>query len=86
MASTKRYDFKIVVEAVSPESPAYATDAIHAGAILTHINDEPVAKNWNGFMKQVQQPHSETGCWVIKTEYNGQKSKYAMLARQIQTK
>lgn len=86
MATTKRYDFKIVVEAVSPESPAYATDAIHAGAILTHINDEPVAKNWNDFVKQVQQPHSETGCWVIKTEYNGQKSKYAMLSRQIQTK
>ena len=86
MASTKRYDFKIVVEAVSPESPAYATDAIHSGAILTHINDEPVAKNWNDFIKQVQQPHSETGCWVIKTEYNGQKSKYAMLAKQIQTK
>lgn len=86
MAPTKRYDFKIVVEAVSPESPAYAMDAVHAGAIVTHINDEPVADSWSAFQKQVAQPHSKTGCWVIDTEYNGQKSKYAMLARQVQTK
>lgn len=86
MAPTKRYQFKIVVEAVSPESPAYATDALHAGAIVTHINDEPVADNWADFTKQVSEPHAETGCWVVDTEYNGQKSKYAMVARVKQTK
>lgn len=86
MAPTKRYQFKIVVEAVSPESPAYATDALHAGAIVTHINDEPVADNWTDFTKQISEPHAETGCWVVDTEYNGQKSKYAMVARVKQTK
>lgn len=86
MAPTKRYDFKVVVEAVSPESPAYATDALHAGAIVTHINDQPVASSWSEFTKQISQPHTETGCWVVDTEYNGQKSKYAMIARAKQTK
>lgn len=86
MAPTKRYDFKVVIEAVSPESPAYATDALHAGAIVTHINDEPVATSWSEFSKQISQPHTETGCWVVDTEYNGQKSKYAMIARAKQTK
>lgn len=86
MAPTKRFQFKIVVEAVSPESPAYATDALHAGAIVTHINDEAVADNWSGFTKQISEPHAETGCWVVDTEYNGQKSKYAVVARVKQTK
>tara|TARA_B110000008_G_scaffold279918_1_gene329613 strand:+ start:1221 stop:3134 length:1914 start_codon:yes stop_codon:yes gene_type:complete len=86
MAPTQRYSFKVVVEAVSPESPAYAMDAIHAGAVVTHINDEPVATSWEAFTKQVAQPHSQTGCWVIDTNYNGQKSKYAMVARQMLTK
>lgn len=86
MAPTKRYDFRVVVEAVSPESPAYATDALHAGAIVTHINDEPVATSWSEFSKQISQPHADTGCWVVDTEYNGQKSKYAMIARAKQTK
>lgn len=31
-----RYGFKVVVESVSPESPAYATDAVHAGCVTTH--------------------------------------------------
>ena len=86
MAPNKRYDFKVVVENVSPESPAYAIDALHAGAIVTHINDEPVASSWQAFQEQVSKPHPETGCWVIDTEYNGQKSKYVMVARQMQTK
>lgn len=86
MLPSKQYEFKIVIENVSPESPAYATDAIHAGAIVTHINDEPVASDWQSFEKQIAQPHAGTGCWVIKTDYNGQKSKYAMVARQVQAK
>ena len=31
-------------------------------------------------------PHQETGCWAIDTEYNGQRSKYVMVARQVQAK
>jgi len=86
MAPDKRFNFKIVVENVSPESTAYATDAVHPGSIVTHINDEPVAQSWTAFQEQVKYPHKETGCWVLDTEYNGNKSKYAILARKIQTK
>jgi len=86
MAESKRYDFKVVIEGVSPESPAYATDAIHAGAIVTHINDNAIESDWDSVVKQLSQPHPETGCWVIDTEYNGQKNKYAMVARTVQTK
>ena len=86
MAPNKRYNFKIVVENVSPESPAYSIDALHAGAIVTHINDEPVANTWTDFCAQVAKPHAQTGCWAIDTEYNGQKGKYVMIARQLQTK
>lgn len=86
MAPTKRYDFKVVVENVSPESPAYSIDALHAGVVVTHINDEPVANTWEAFTKQLAKPHEQTGCWAIDTEYNGQKSKYCMVARQLQTK
>lgn len=82
----KRHEFKVVVESVSPESSAYATDAVHAGAIVTNINDEPAATSWAEFQKQLSQPHPKTGCWVLDTTYNGIKSKYAVLARQIQTK
>ena len=86
MAPSKRFGFKIVVESVSPESPAYATDAVHAGSVVTRINDQPVAETWSEIQKQLNQPHPESGCWVIDTEYNGVKSKHAILARQIQAK
>ena len=86
MAPDKRYEFKVVIEGVSPESPAYATDAIHAGSVVTHINDQPVESSWKAVVQQLSNPHPETGCWVIDTNYNGQKSKYAMVARNVQTK
>lgn len=82
MSPQKRHDFRIVVEAVSPESPAYATDAIHAGSVVTHINDVPVAESWLEVQTQLSTPHQETGCWVINTNYNGSKSKFVMTARQ----
>lgn len=82
MSPEKRYGFHVVVEAVSPESPAYATDAIHAGAIVTHINDEPVAHTWEEVQAQMSQPHAKTGCWVLNTDYNGSKSKFVMATRQ----
>lgn len=86
MSPSKRYDFKVVVENVSPESPAYSIDALHAGVVVTHINDKPVASTWSAFQEQISKPHAETGCWAIDTDYNGQKSKYVMVARQVQTK
>jgi S1-C subfamily serine protease len=86
MPLTKRYEFKVVVENVSPESPAYSIDALHAGVVVTHINDNPVATNWEEFIEQISKPHSETGCWAIDTEYNGQKSKYVMVSRKVQAK
>ena len=82
MSPQQRYDFHLVVEAVSPESPAYATDAIHAGAVVTHINDEPIQDSWNAVVQQLAVPHKETGCWVIETDYNGTKSKFFMATRQ----
>lgn len=82
MAPNKRFDFKVVVEAVSPESPAYAAESVHAGSILTHVNGEPLADNWEDVKKQLAQPHSETNCWVIDTDYNGQKNKFAMAVRK----
>ena len=82
MSPEKRYEFHVVVEAVSPESPAYATDAIHAGAIVTHINDEPVAHTWEEVQTQMSKPHANTGCWVLNTNYNGSKSKFVMATRQ----
>lgn len=82
MASANQYQFKVVVESVSPESPAYATDSVHAGSIVTHINDEPVADSWKGVLNQLSTPHEETNCWVIDTDYNGQKNKFAMALRQ----
>lgn len=84
--SSERFGLKVVVESVSPESPAYATDAIHAGSIITHINDEPAPDNWKDFQKCISTPHKETGCWVIDTDYNGNKSKYAVRQRTIQAK
>ena len=86
MSPSNRYGFKVVIESVSPESPAYATDALHAGSIVTRINDVDVPDNWKDFLESVKVPHSETGCWVIDTEYNGTKSKYAVRQRMIQTK
>ena len=82
MAPTNQYQFKIVVEGVSPESPAYATESVHAGSIVTHINDEPVEDSWKGVVKQLSSPHKETNCWVIDTDYNGQKNKFAMVVRK----
>jgi S1-C subfamily serine protease len=82
MSPQQRYRFCLVVEAVSPESPAYATDAIHAGAVVTHINDEPIQQSWETVVKQLSTPHKDTGCWVIATEYNGMKSKFVMATRQ----
>jgi S1-C subfamily serine protease len=82
MSPQKRHNFRVVVEAVSPESPAYATDAIHAGSVVTHINDVPVADSWTEVQTQLSTPHPETGCWVINTNYNGSKSKFVMTARQ----
>jgi S1-C subfamily serine protease len=86
MSPSNHHDFKVVIENVSPASPAYATDAVHAGSVLTHINDEPVKNTWEEVKKQLSTPHSETGCWVINAEYNGMKSKYAMMAQNIQPK
>ena len=86
MSPSKRYGFKVVVESVSPESPAYATDAVHAGCVVTHINDEVAASTWTEFQTQLNKPHEKTGCWVLDTEYNGVKSKHAILERQIQAK
>ena len=86
MSPSNRYGFKVVIESVSPESTAYATDALHAGSIVTRINDVDVPDNWKDFQECVKVPHSETGCWVIDTEYNGTKSKYAVRQRMIQTK
>lgn len=82
MSPEQRYAFRLVVEAVSPESPAYATDAIHAGAVVTHINDEPIQDSWEAVVKQLSVPHKDTGCWVIGTNYNGTKSKFVMATRQ----
>jgi len=82
MSPAQRYAFRLVVEAVSPESPAYATDAIHAGAIVTHINDQPVQDSWEAVVKQLSVPHKDTNCWVIDTDYNGTKSKFVMATRQ----
>lgn len=82
MAPNKRFEFKIVVEAVSPESPAYATESVHAGAVVTHINEEPVASSWEKVKEQLSKPHQETNCWVIDTDYNGQKNKFAMAVRK----
>lgn len=82
MSPTTHFDFKVVVEGVSPESPAYAADAVHAGSVVTHINDEPVANSWKGVVKQLSTPHKETNCWVLDTNYNGQKSKFVMAVRK----
>lgn len=82
MAPNKRFEFKVVVEAVSPESPAYAAESVHAGSVVTHINDEPIASTWKAVEEQLSKPHAETNCWVIDTDYNGQKNKFAMAVRK----
>ena len=86
MAPTKRHGFKVVVESVSPQSTAYATDALRPGAVVYKINDELVADTWTAFQNQLSKPHVKTGCWVIDTVQNGMKSKYAVFSRNIQTK
>lgn len=86
MPENKREAFKVVVEGVSPESPAYATEAVRPGSIVTHINDVPVAPTWKEFVKQLSEPHAKTGCWVLNTDHNGVKNKFAMVARNVQTK
>lgn len=82
MVPERHSEFKIVVESVSPSSPAYITDAIHAGSIVTHINDEEVASDWQSAVKQLSTPHSDTNCWVVDTDYNGQKTKFVTAVRQ----
>lgn len=82
MTPNKHFEFKVIVEAVSPESPAYAANSVHAGAIVTHINGESVKSSWKAVKKQLAQPHTETNCWVIDTDYNGQKNKFAMAVRK----
>lgn len=86
MKPSNTYEFKVVVESVSPESPAYATNAVTAGSIVTHLNDQQVPQNWEEFKKKLVAEHEETGCWVIQTEYNGSKSKYAFFQRPTQAK
>lgn len=77
-----RYAFNVVVTNVSPGSPAYHTGAISAGAILTHINEKPVADHWEGVMEQLKKPHQDTGCWVLTTKLRGQSFKFAMKVAQ----
>jgi hypothetical protein len=86
MSEKKHHDFKIVIEAVSPESPAYATEALHAGMIVTHVNDEPIANYWKGVMQQMSKPHETTNCWVLNTEYNGTTAKFVMRCRKTVAK
>jgi S1-C subfamily serine protease len=78
----KQHQFKVVVEAVSPASPAYASEALHPGMVVTHINDEPIALSWNGVLQQMAKPHEETNCWVLQTEFQGQTSKFVMVCRK----
>jgi len=82
MTPNKHFKFRVIVEAVSPESPAYAANSVHAGAIVTHVNGEPAESSWEAVKKQLAQPHVETNCWVIDTDYNGQKNKFAMAVRK----
>lgn len=82
MTPNKRFEFKVIVEAVAPESPAYAANSVHAGAIVTHVNGEPLATTWEAVKNQLAQPHPDTNCWVIDTDYNGQKNKFAMAVRK----
>ena len=82
MKPTSQHEFKVVVEAVSPESPAYTSDAVQQGSILTHINDEPVANNWNDVQRQLMKAHPKTNCWVIDTVHNGTKRKFVTAARR----
>jgi len=86
MIPSKRHEFKVIVEGVSPESPAYAMGAVHAGSIVTHINDQKVADSWVGVQKQLSVPHPITSCLVLDTEYQGVTNKFVMVARILQTK
>ena len=86
MSEKNHHDFKVVIEAVSPESPAYATEALHAGMIVTHVNDEPIANSWKGVMQQMQKPHETTNCWVLGTDYNGTSAKFVMRCRKMVAK
>lgn len=74
----ERYQFKVVVTNVSPESPAYHNSAVSPGAILTHINEVKTADNWNDVLEQLKKPHQDTGCWVLTTERAGESVKFAM--------
>jgi hypothetical protein len=86
VSSKRHHEFQVVVEAVSPESPAYATEALHAGMLVTHINDEPLAQTWQGVLQQMGQPHPVTKCWALKTEYNGTTSHFVMTCKQMVAK
>lgn len=87
MKPNAQHEFKVVVEAVSPESPAYATDAVRQGSVLTHINDEPVANTWEEVQVQLAKGHPQTNCWIIDTDYNGMKSKFVTaVRRKVQAK
>ncbi len=86
MSEKNHHDFKVVIEAVSPESPAYATEALHAGMIVTTVNDEPIANSWKGVMQQMCTPHETTNCWVLGTDYNGTSAKFVMRCRKMVAK
>lgn len=83
MTPGKQHDFHVVVENVSPESPAYAMQNVHAGSVVTHINDEPVGKSWKEVCGQLSKPHPESGCWAIDTEFQGTRNKFVMVARTV---
>lgn len=82
MKPNMQHQFRVVIEAVSPESPAYASDAVRAGSILTHINDQPVANTWEEVQAQLAKGHETTNCWVIDTDYNGTSSKFVTAVRR----
>ena len=86
LSPKRHHEFQVVVEAVSPESPAYATEALHAGMLVTHINDEPLAQTWQGVLQQMSLPHPVTKCWALKTEYNGTTSQFVMTCKQMVAK
>jgi S1-C subfamily serine protease len=83
---SSHHQFKVVIEGVSPESPAYATGAVHAGSVVTKINDQVAADSWEGVKQQLSKPHPKTGCWVLDTAYQGQTSKFVMVTRNTITK
>ena len=70
----KRYEFKMVVTSVDPNSDAWGT--INVGSVVEQINGKVAPDNFEAFMKEIQKIDQNSGCWHLETSFMGNHSTF----------